>query len=205
MTEQIIIEVGANIGKDTQGFLSSFPNPVIYSFEPTRELVAGVLWPKFGSDCKVRIIPFAIDVVNAFKEFKIAGQADWGCSSLYDFDEEIHNKWTGRPDFKKTHSYPVPTITLYDFCTLYSITTIDYLHIDAQGNDFNCLLSLKDKISIVKRGVCEVAYNCDLYSGTNNQYNTVKPWLEEHGFRIVKESSNDTFSMEKNLYFERIA
>ena len=100
---------------------------------------------------------FAVDIKNSFQTFNIAGQWDWGCSSLYEFSDDIESKWPNRPDFKKTHSYTVPTITLYDFCNLYGIDKIDFLHIDAQGSDYNVLLSLKDKISIVKEGTIEVA------------------------------------------------
>lgn len=190
---KVKIEVGANHGTDTERLAED--GSIVYAFEPTRELV-NILWNKFNHNPNVKIIPFAVDVTNGFATFKIAGQSDWGCSSLHDFSGQW-DRW----DFKVTHQYEVPKITLYDFCNMYNITMIDYLWIDAQGNDFNCLLSLKDKINIVKEGKCEVAMNYELYGGTNNHINYVKPWLEEKGFEV--EVIPDNISAECDLIFRR--
>jgi FkbM family methyltransferase len=179
-----IIECGANNGSTTYQLLDMFgdENVIVYAIEPTHELVSSQLYSKFGNDPRVRICQFAIDVQNTFKKFNVACAADWGCSSLHEFTDNIHELWQGRPDFEKTHEYYVPTITLYDFCNLFKIETIDYLWIDTQGNDFNVLLSLGDKIKDVKKGRCEVADNVELYKNTNNKKDVVKSWLESKGF-----------------------
>lgn len=187
------IEVGANNGRDTEMLASD--GSTVYAFEPTHELLIQ-LWERFKENDNVKILPFAIDTRNDFATFKIAGQSDWGCSSLHDFSGD----WE-RFDFNVTHKYQVPTITLFDFCNLYNITKIDYLWIDAQGNDFNCLLSLKDKINFVEAGQCEVALTLELYANTNNHIKYVKPWLENHGFTVTVEP--DPISAEANLKFTR--
>ena len=120
---------------------------------------------------------------------------------MYDFSDDINEKWPGRSDFKKTNSYTVPTITLYDFCELYNIKSIDFLHIDAQGNDLNVLLSLKDKISIVKHGMVEAANNVELYKNTNNRAEDIRKFLVDNGFSIVKETINDPIAAEINIEF----
>lgn len=183
--KKIIVELGANKGTDTLRLLQENPNATVYAFEPTHELLVNYLWPLSLEYKQLNVLPFAVDVENNFKTFKIAGQSDWGCSSLYDFTDDIHSKWHNRPDFKKTHEYKVPTITMYDFCSLYKITEIDYLHIDTQGNDFNCLLSFKNYINIVKAGRCEVAALTELYKGTNNTYSNVREWLMSNGFTVT--------------------
>jgi FkbM family methyltransferase len=161
---------------------------IVYAIEPTYELVSKHLYPKFQYNERVKICQWAIDVQNGFKKFNVAskmeGAADWGCSSLYEFSDDIHEKWPGRPDFEVTHSYTVPTMTLYDFCELYKIKEIDYLWIDTQGNDFNVLLSLGDKIDIVKEGRCEVAENVELYKNTNNKRSDVEDWLKSKNFNV---------------------
>lgn len=190
---KIKIEVGANSGRDTEMLASD--GSTVYAFEPTHELL-GILWEKFKDTLNVKILPLAVDNENGFATFKVAGQADWGCSSLHDFS----GQWE-RDDFRVTHSYQVPKITLYDFCELYKIQRIDYLWIDAQGNDFNCLLSLGDKIDMVVEGRCEVALNLELYSNTNNHISLVKPWLESKGFTVRVEP--DPISAEADLVFHR--
>jgi FkbM family methyltransferase len=190
-----IIEVGANSGTDTINLAAD--GSTVYAFEPTHELVKNNLWPLSKQYPNIKVVPFAVDTVNNFTTFNIAGQWDWGCSSLHPFS----GQWE-REDFHFTDFYQVPTITLYDFCNLYNINFIDYLWIDAQGNDFNCLLSLKDKINIVKEGRCEVALTKELYKDTNNNIKYVKPWLEQHGFAV--EIYPDPIEAEANLKFYRL-
>lgn len=188
-TVKTIIECGANNGSSTDELLKMFGgNVVIYAIEPTYELVGKFLYPKYFKDSRVKIFQCAIDIENSFKKFNVAskmvGAADWGCSSLYEFNEDIHEKWPNRPDFETTHSYLVPTMTLWNFCELYNIKEIDYLWIDTQGNDFNVLLSLGDKINTVKEGRCEVSENVELYKNSNNKRIDVQNWLKSKNFEI---------------------
>lgn len=181
---KIVIEIGANNGKDTENLLNIFPNAVIYAFEPTHELLTKNLWPKFKNNERVKIIPFAVDIESTFKTFNIAGQSDWGCSSLHKFSDDIEKNWPNRPDFKITHTYTVPTITMYDFCSVYKIDSVDYLWIDTQGNDLNCLRSFGSKIDIVKHGRCEAAGRTELYQNTGNTYENCKNWLLKNNFDV---------------------
>ena len=198
---KVKIEVGANTGRDTKILASD--GSIVYAFEPTWELISDYLWPMSYENPNIRIIPFAVDSECSFKTFNIAGQSDWGCSSLFEFSDDLSTKWPGRDDFKKTHSYIVPTITLYDFCKLYNIEQIDYIHIDAQGNDFNVLKSLGDKISIVVEGNVEASNNVDLYKGIDNKSEDVRQYLIDNGFEIIEESANDYLSAEINIHFKR--
>jgi FkbM family methyltransferase len=197
-----IIEIGANRGTDTQRLLAEYPDAIIYAFEPTHELLVHYLWPIAAQNKRLNIVPFAVDNCNIFTTFNIAGQGDWGCSSLYEFADDLSSKWPNRPDFNKSHEYTVPTITMYDFCHLYNIDSIDHLHIDTQGNDFNCLLSFKEKINIVKSGRCEVAGKTELYKNTNNTYKNVYPWLREQNFN-VRSGDNPEIAHEVDLFFDK--
>jgi FkbM family methyltransferase len=192
--QKIKIEVGANFGHDTEYLAND--GSIVYAFEPTHELL-NHLWDRFKDNTNIKVLPFAVDIENGFANFKIAGHHDWGCSSLYNFSGD----WE-REDFYVTHSYDVPKITLFDFCNMYNINKIDYLWIDAQGNDFNCLLSLKDKINIVKAGQCEVGMDKMLYNDNKNHISFVKPWLEENGFIVDVEP--DGTGAECNLKFRKI-
>ena len=199
---KIKIEVGANKGTETKELASD--GSIVYAFEPTYELLIEHLWPLSYENQNIRILPFVVDSENSFKQFNVAGHWDWGCSSLYEFSDNLDKDWPGRVDFNKTHSYIVPTITLYNFCELYKIETIDFLHIDAQGNDFNVLKSLKDKISIVKEGVIEASNNVELYKNTNNKISDIREYLILNGFEIVKETINDAVAAEVNIYYKKI-
>jgi FkbM family methyltransferase len=195
-----ILDIGANDGKET--FERANQNDcIVYAFEPAWELLSKYLWPMALQAQNLRIIPFAVDIENSFKTFNVAGNGDWGCSSLHEFSDDLETKWPGRLDFKKTHSYIVPTITLFHFCELYNINEIDFIEIDAQGNDFNVLKSLGDKISIVKEGVIEASNNVDLYKNVNNRKEDILFYLQTNGFEIIEESINDYLSAEVNIRF----
>lgn len=204
-----IIEVGANRGIDTQVMAEKNPDAMIYAFEPTRELLIEHLWPKFENHPRVIILPFAVDLKCEFKTFNVSGINDWGCSSLNEFSDNINLMWQNRNDFQVTKKYTVPTIRLFDFCNIYKIDCIDFLWIDAQGSDFNCLLSLGDKIKNLKAGRCEVADQIELYKNTSNKKNIVKPWLESQGFKVnqpfdSKEETDLVFTREQDYTLDEL-
>lgn len=179
--QKVIIEVGANLGTDTENFLSL--GAKVYAFEPTPELNLE-LKNRFKTNPNYMPVPMAVDLVNGWATFNIAGSADWGCSSIHQFNPNIHNEWEGRPDFKVTDQCKVMTIRLDTFMETYGIGEVDYLWIDAQGNDFRVLQSLGDKIGNIREGRCEVAYDVNLYSDVNNNHADVKNWLESRGFAV---------------------
>lgn len=178
-----VIEVGANDGRDTQHFLSNKDNNV-YCFEPTVELQL-VLQKKFKNFENFHLIPAAVHIENGFQWFNIAGSSDWGCSSLYDFADDLDKTWAGRTDFHVTDRYKVMTMRLDTFIDLYDIKEIDYLWIDAQGNDFKVLQSLGDKLSRVREGKCEAAFEVELYKTKENNAYEIKDWLEKRNFECV--------------------
>ena len=176
---KILFEVGANKGTDTGRFISE--GSMVYAFEPTPELNLE-LKNKFRDNPLYMPVPLAVDLENRWTVFNIAGSSDWGCSSIHEFNPNIHQEWGGRPDFNTTDRCRVMTIRLDTFMNVYNIPHIDYLWIDAQGNDFRVLQSLGDRIKDVREGRCEVALEVNLYSNVDNTHTSVIAWLEKHGF-----------------------
>jgi len=197
-----VFEIGVNTGSDTVKLLQKYPGCTYYGFEPTRELVSQTLWPKLD-DPNINIIPMAIDIENGFKTFNISGQGDWGCSSLYTFDENIHDKWPNRSDFNMTHSYPVPCMRLDTFLNTFGIEgEIEYMWIDAQGNDLNVMKSLGVEIKRLKAGKLECAYTLELYQNTNNTLENVEAFLIDNGFQF--KVTPDPMKKECNIDFWRL-
>lgn len=185
-----IVEIGANYGGDTQRLYDRYNLPIL-AVEPTHHLV-NELWKKFKDNPNVHIMPVAVDLEPGFKTFKIAGQGDWGCSSLHDFSPEIANLWPGRQDFKFTDSISVPVMTAKQLVDIFGIKEIEYLWVDTQGNDFRVLQSFGESLSIINAGKCEAAYTVSLYSGVDNYYTHVQTYLESYGFTttVVPDSAN---------------
>ena len=196
-----IIEIGVNTGTDTDMLLKKYPDANYYGFEPTRELLAQALWPRFGEP-RVHMLPFAVHSENTFMEFHVAGQGDWGCSSLYKFDPDIHAKWPGRPDFKESHSYKVPCIRMDTFLETWNVQgDIEYAWIDAQGNDLVALQSFGKHIERLKAGKLECALNIELYTGTINTFENVQKFLTDNGY--MYSMTPDPTSAECNVDFWR--
>lgn len=106
---RIVFEVGANKGTDTAKFLDE--GSTVYAFEPTPELILE-LKNKFKVHPGYMPVPLAVDLENRWTVFNIAGSSDWGCSSIHEFNPNIHQEWGGRPDFKTTDQCRVMTIRL---------------------------------------------------------------------------------------------
>ena len=198
----IIIEVGVNTGSDTFPLLMGSPDSKYYGFEPTPELYPH-LQKQFGSNLNVLFIPMAVSNKNGSARFNVAGQGDWGCSSLNQFSDNIHEVWENRSDFKFTHSYNVPTIRLDTFIENWNLKgeVIDFLWIDAQGHDMLVLESLGNNIRNVNKGRLEVAYTVELYKGTNNTLQNAETFLKNNGFHW--KVTPDDVGKECNIEFWR--
>lgn len=197
----VIIEVGANLGQDTEKFLQQ--GKKVYCFEPIPNH-ARELWSRFGQNPNFHLSTIAIDLENGYKKFNINERYDWGCSSLHDVAE-------GNPYGITYNDYVANAMCmrLDTFMDIYGITEVDYLHVDTQGNDFRVLQSLGDKISCVKEGVVEAAQTTQYYNVEDNWVHIVKPWLESKGFSVRVEDDGvgkpgvTPNGQEANLFFKR--
>ena len=150
------------------------------------------------------LIKKAVSNYEGKATFNVAGQCDWGCSSLLEFSDRSKVDWPGRTDFVVTQKIEVEVIRLDKFVKENSITKIDYLHIDTQGSDLNVLKGLGEQLSIVQEGAMEAASKPDiLYFGQNTQEECVD-FLISKGFEITRIEINDPQQNEVNIYFKRV-
>lgn len=200
---KIFFDVGANNGSSSINAAINDPNTIVYAFEPTPKMVEEIKRQVINLD-NYNIIEKAVSNYNGTATFRVAGQADWGCSSLLEFSENSKTEWPGRTDFKVTEEIEVDVITLENFIHSNNITQIDYLHIDTQGSDLKVLEGLGKYISIVKEGVMEAAAKTDiLYNGQNTQEQSIK-FLGKHGFQIQHIQLSDHYCNEVNIFFKKI-
>lgn len=201
----IIVEVGVNTASDTPGLLKKFPDAKYYGFEPTPELYIELQSGYKNSPWydRMSFIPMAVSDKTGSAKFNIAGQGDWGCSSLNEFSDNIHQQWLNRTDFKFTNSYIVPTIRLDDFLITWRLEkeAIEYLWIDAQGHDMKVLKSLDGFIKNVKAGRLEVAYTVELYKNTDNTLENAEKYLQKYGYQY--KVTPDDVGKECNIEFWR--
>ena len=196
----IIFDVGANTGSNSAHFKND-KNNIIYAFEPTPFLIETYL-NRLRDDNYI-IVDKAVSEFSGNAEFNIAGQSDWGCSSLNTFEDNLSSTWPGRSDFRITEKINVEVIRLDDFIKNNNILSVDYLHCDTQGNDLKVLKSFGEEISKLKAGVVEGFRKNPLYKDIDNSVDNIVSFLESNDFKITRIEDNDCFSNECNIFFER--
>lgn len=175
-----VIEVGVNLGQDTENLILENPDCSYYGFEPTYILLPTLL-EKFKNYPNATFVPLAVDLENRQAQFNIANWHNLGCSSLHEFSDNIRAEWPDNPAFFNDRQ-SVLTMRLDTFCDIYKIDSVEKIWIDAQGNDLNVLKSLGKYIDTVRSGQVEVAYNVNLYKGADNTFSSAVKWLTERGF-----------------------
>lgn len=179
---RIIVEVGANNGDDTERL--SKDADIVYACEPDPALV-NQLVARFATNGKIKIWSYAIDLVEEEKTLHVMAH-ERGINSLY----PLHPNLLSTPLAKHwqyqrgmTHSISVETKRLDTLIKQYEIPHIDFLWIDAQGNDLIALKSLAEHIHIVRAGRLECTYKVPIYEGVDNSYESVVKFLEAHHFK----------------------
>jgi FkbM family methyltransferase len=215
MHEQIIIEVGANIGQHTKILHKKYPTIPIYSFEPVPILYER-LKEEYKNNTKVNLFPFAIDVENSTKNFYINESGDkrcdignpHGCSSLFPFADDVDESYKtvfgeNRPSkFRNLEIIKTKTIRLDSFLEELNFAgEIVYFHCDAQGNDINVLRSLGKFLSNVREGQIEVAAQAQLYKDAQNTHKEAVEFLEYNRFTV--RIPNGVNGHEADIYFYR--
>lgn len=202
MNKFVLFDVGANTGTWSINIAKNDPNALVYGFEPTPRLVS--MMKKEIEDLNNYFLhQVAVSDFEGTTIFNIAGQGDWGCSSLLPLSEKAKTEWYGRTDMFVTEQIEVQVIRLDSFIEQHNIPHINYLHIDTQGSDLNVLRGMGKYLSIVSSGVIEAAAKQDiLYVNQNTQEESVA-FLEQNNFIITKIESNDPVDNEVNIYFKR--
>ena len=204
---KLLIEVGAFDGSDSLRFHNN--GFKVFTFEPKKDLYQALV-NRTSQLTNYTVIPKAVSLTNGTTLFHICKSG--GASSILPFrsDEELNKTWTeSRTDIHYSGvSYEVSTTRLDTFIEENNLETtpIDYIHIDAQGVDLECLMSLGKYINNVKEGVVETVLDQtkSIYSEQKiNTFENLKQFLDENGFSIEKIESNDRTGCEYNIYFKR--
>lgn len=171
----IVVEAGAQLGEDTAWMSEFWPQGKIYSFEPNPPSYAKLC--EVAQKCKnVFTEQLALsDTVGEFS-FYLAG----GASSLLRPDQQINNVYF-HSDLN--HPITVKATTLDLWAQSKSITNIDFLWFDMEGNELRAFKGAPAMLKTVKVIYTEVNLQrfwegCVLYSELTN-------WLNKQGFEKV--------------------
>ena len=203
-----LIEVGAYDGGDSLKYHKN--GYTVYTFEPKKDLFQNLV-NKTKHLTNYTVISKAVSLVNGITQFNICKEG--GASSILPFRSEDELSKTWSPQRTDIHfsgiTYDVETTRLDTFIEEYGLQNqiIDFIHIDAQGVDLDCLKSMGHYIKNVLAGVVETVIdkNKSIYIGQeDNTLENVSIFLASNGFKLKDIQRNDNTNCEYNVYFEKI-
>lgn len=143
MEKTIVIEVGMSDGFDTDRIWKRFGLP-IYGFEPVPYMFKQTT-DRFKSNNNIHVYEATVDIEDSTKPFYLSNPEGkftdgtnrsihpYGCSSLYEFADDIHDKWKGRPDFNMVETVHVKTTRLDTFLSENNFDgEIEFMHCDTR-------------------------------------------------------------------------
>jgi FkbM family methyltransferase len=201
----IMFDVGANWGTDSLDFIRNNNDWVCFAFEPTPQLFSHLVNVSASFKDRYFVYPYAISDFVGKANFNVAGQSDWGCSSLLEFSDNLDKTWPGRTDFVVTENIEVDVISLKYFIENIvpniKIEKIDRFHCDTQGNDLKVLKGMAEYVSIIQHGVIEVPQSTEVMLYKNqHSFEEAVEFLQNNGFKISNINSQQN---ELNLCFDR--
>lgn len=199
----IIFDIGANDGSSTIDFAKANTNNIVYAFEPNPEL-CNLIKEKTADLPNYILTPCAVSDFNGTAKFNITKRHGQGCSSLFDYSDNINVIWHGLEHrFKITKVINVKVTTIERFVEEWDIPIIDYFHCDAQGADLKVLKSFGKYLSLLQKGVVETSRlpQTSTYK-IDNTFDSLKKFLMENNFEITNINS-DRRKNELNVYFRK--
>jgi 2-O-methyltransferase len=177
----VIIDCGAHVGADSIELAKIFPNGQVHSFEPVPEIFKHL---KQNTRKYSNIFTYQIALSNengTSKMFVSSGVSD-ASSSLLKPTGHLEN----HPEVYFNETAEVRTQTLDSWAEENSIKKVDFLWLDMQGFEHKMLLASAKILRNVKAIHTEVSMN-ETYKDAP-LYGEFRKWLEEGGFRVIKEA-----------------
>ena len=180
----VIFDVGANKGQSIRLFQKWFPKSKIYSFEPNPKLFS-YLEKKCKKNKKTTLFKFALSNENGTKPFN---------ENVFDSSSTLETVNTNSTYLQKksrllgipsenliVKTYPVMVRKLSDVIQELNIKSIDFIKIDVEGHELNCLKGLFDGLNARIKCVQIEAQSNDLYIN-NDHLNEIFDLMKRNGF-----------------------
>lgn len=198
----VLFDIGANFGIDSLDFTYKHPQCETWAFEPTPELAANLRLKSSHFSNRYHVIEAAVSDFDGTANFNIAATSyDWGCSSLNDFNDDLHLTWPGRNDLKTERQIVVNVCRLDNWFknNHINIPQIDYFHCDTQGSDLRVLVGMGPYVNLIVRGVVECPNGAEtsIYKQNHSKEEMID-FLLSNGFVITKIIPNDHFGASLN-------
>ena len=176
-SQPIVFDVGANQGQYSNLVLSIMPGASVYSFEPSSSTFA-ILLKNIGQHENVHLFNYGLGN-TAGRTILYSDIVGSGLASVYPRNLEHFGKRLERKE-------EVVLTTLDEFCFEHSISAIDFLKLDVEGNEYDVLLGAKRMIDSASIACIQFEFGgCNIDSRTyfQNFFYLLNP--KYHLFRLL--------------------
>lgn len=165
----VIFDVGANNGNTAIGFAASFPDAVVYAFEPVAETYR-VLVQNTSTHDRVRPFNLALGARPRKARMQIKSLS-------------VSNRIAGWRDFLKPSE--IVTMTSGDnFCGEHGLDRIGFLKVDAEGHDLQVLVGFRKMLGGAQVDLIEAEVGMNPENRRHASFESVKRYLEKFGYRL---------------------
>lgn len=175
----MIFDVGAHIGTSTQLYKSLYPGAAVHAFEPT---------PATFERLQERTAELADVHLN-----QLGVGAEPGRLTLFQGSSSATNsflradagsEWRAELGIEETGEVAVDVITLDGYAAAHKIEYIDYLKIDVQGFEPECLQGASGLLSAGRIGVIKAEIIFDIFYERPRSFFDLEQILSPHGYRL---------------------
>jgi FkbM family methyltransferase len=179
----IVIDVGASDGEFSSFIVTNHLNCMVYAIEPNP-----VSAKKIERNSRIQVRPLAIGLVEKAGIANLHISMNPELSSIIEANAQLNREvWSNHLE-SLTHvgTIEVPILSLEMFMTSEGISEVDFLKIDAQGQDWQVFLSAFHLISKIKVLAMEVSYETSLALYANEQgMSQIVQGLDSKGFTVA--------------------
>jgi FkbM family methyltransferase len=200
-SNDIVVEVGAY---DGEGLMDKcyYRGCKLYQFEPDPQMF-GIIQEKIKKNRLKNIFVFnkAVSDYDGKGKFYVSNKKY--CSSLSKFNENMDKFWDKGivNDAHTVGEIEVDVARLDSFMAEQKIKKIDFLEIDAQGEDFKVVRSLGDRLKDIKRIQVEIWVKGPTVYVSQFEREEIVNYMIGRGFSVEK-AWKQTFGREENIIFK---
>jgi FkbM family methyltransferase len=166
---RVIFDVGANDGKTAIALAASFPDAVVYAFEPVADTF--------------RTLAQSASTHRRIRPFNLALGARPRRARMRIKSVSVSNRIAGWRDFLK----PSETVTMTagdGFCGEQGLDRIGLLKVDSEGHDLQVLVGFRKMLAAARIDLVEAEVGMNPENKRHVSFEAVKTYLERFGYRL---------------------
>lgn len=177
--EPVLFDVGANVGYVTEGLRSQFPRAVIHAFEPHPRtfLMLQERAERLGG---ITVNQAAVGDTDGTLTLRL--NSDHGTSSALDIDP--NSPYVRGTQLETVETVDVPVVTLDHYCHERGLEQIDFLKLDVQGFEANCLRGARKLLSRKAIGCIQLEIIFPKYYRKTGSFYEIEDILVPLGYRL---------------------